>query len=68
MDQKHKYVLHTRKNELINTSLFFFSFAEGKQAKFCLYLGIPKCVTRYQMSTLNSKKVILYFLVSAIAG
>jgi len=66
VDQKHKYVLHTRKSELINISLFF-SFEEGKQVKFYLSLGISKCVTRDQMSTVKNK-MILYFMVIAIAG
>ena len=66
VDQKHKYVLHTRKSELINISLFF-SFEEGKQVKFYLSLGISKCVTRDQMSTVKNK-MILYFMVIAVTG
>ena len=51
----------------INISMFF-SFAEGKQTKFYLSLGISKCVTRDQMSALKTKEVILCFLVTTIAG
>jgi len=66
VDQKHKYVLHTRNNELINISLLF-SFEEGKQVKFYLSLEISKCVTRNQMLTLKNK-MILCFMVICVAG